>query len=361
MSGGGAGGAGAPGLGEEGGQQLSGPKAHAAGRRTHPSLINHAVQMEKEGHKCTSIEGGMEKHARDKVVKEFRCVGGGLLGGVWAGGRVCGRACGRGRVGAAACGTVDACLGCPPPPPPVHRAALIPPLTLSVYCPPVPGTVPPRSSSPQTSCPAALTSPRCVRACGCVGGGGVGAALCRAAPGHMPLAGRAPSVRRLPVPAAARTPLPCPALPCHTSTRAPRPPPALPCPAQVTLVINFDVPVERDLRTPAFETYLHRIGRSGRFGRKGAAFNLVTGDTVRQDEGLRGQNHPPAQRGSRWAVHTCHCLAPCAHHPHTQERRVVDEIQAYFKHDIPGGWGQREPSVGVQAGPLVPLLRAASA
>jgi hypothetical protein len=51
---------------------------------------------------------------------------------------------------------------------------------------------------------------------------------------------------------------------------------------QVTLVINFDVPVERDLRTPAFETYLHRIGRSGRFGRKGAAFNLVTGETVRR-------------------------------------------------------------------------------
>lgn len=31
-------------------------------------------QMEKEGHKCTSIEGGMDKQARDKVVKEFRRV-----------------------------------------------------------------------------------------------------------------------------------------------------------------------------------------------------------------------------------------------------------------------------------------------
>ncbi|EFN51370.1 hypothetical protein CHLNCDRAFT_28127, partial [Chlorella variabilis] len=56
----------------------------------------------------------------------------------------------------------------------------------------------------------------------------------------------------------------------------------------VTLVINFDVPVERDLRTPAFETYLHRIGRSGRFGRKGAAFNLVTGETVRRWLGVGG-------------------------------------------------------------------------
>ena len=49
---------------------------------------------------------------------------------------------------------------------------------------------------------------------------------------------------------------------------------------QVNLVINFNVPTERDNRTAAFETYLHRIGRSGRFGRKGAAFNLVTGPTV---------------------------------------------------------------------------------
>lgn len=46
---------------------------------------------------------------------------------------------------------------------------------------------------------------------------------------------------------------------------------------QVSLVVNYNPPVQRDQRTAAFETYLHRIGRSGRFGRKGAAFNLVTG------------------------------------------------------------------------------------
>merc|ERR1719375_1531996 len=39
---------------------------------------------------------------------------------------------------------------------------------------------------------------------------------------------------------------------------------------QVSLVINYDLP--RDL-----ESYLHRIGRSGRFGRKGAAISFVTG------------------------------------------------------------------------------------
>lgn len=37
----------------------------------------------------------------------------------------------------------------------------------------------------------------------------------------------------------------------------------------VTLVVNYDIPKKR-------EEYLHRIGRSGRFGRKGVAINLVT-------------------------------------------------------------------------------------
>ena len=38
---------------------------------------------------------------------------------------------------------------------------------------------------------------------------------------------------------------------------------------QVEIVINFDLPRE-------IETYIHRIGRSGRFGRKGIAINFVT-------------------------------------------------------------------------------------
>eukprot|EP00475_Leptophrys_vorax_P034325 TRINITY_DN5520_c0_g1_i1.p1 TRINITY_DN5520_c0_g1~~TRINITY_DN5520_c0_g1_i1.p1 ORF type:complete len:575 (-),score=34.59 TRINITY_DN5520_c0_g1_i1:469-2007(-) len=49
--------------------------------------------------------------------------------------------------------------------------------------------------------------------------------------------------------------------------------------AQVTLVVNFDLPVKNaPPHEPEYETYLHRIGRSGRFGRKGAAFNLVWGE-----------------------------------------------------------------------------------
>ncbi len=38
---------------------------------------------------------------------------------------------------------------------------------------------------------------------------------------------------------------------------------------QVSLVINYDLPYNR-------EAYLHRIGRSGRYGRKGVAINFVT-------------------------------------------------------------------------------------
>ena len=42
----------------------------------------------------------------------------------------------------------------------------------------------------------------------------------------------------------------------------------------VMMVVNYDVPVDRD-GAPDFETYLHRIGRTGRFGRKGTAINLI--------------------------------------------------------------------------------------
>ena len=37
---------------------------------------------------------------------------------------------------------------------------------------------------------------------------------------------------------------------------------------QVSLVINFDLPPQKD-------SYIHRIGRSGRFGRKGVAINFI--------------------------------------------------------------------------------------
>ena len=43
---------------------------------------------------------------------------------------------------------------------------------------------------------------------------------------------------------------------------------------QVSLVINYDLPMNR-------EVYIHRIGRSGRFGRKGVAINFVKNEDVK--------------------------------------------------------------------------------
>jgi len=45
---------------------------------------------------------------------------------------------------------------------------------------------------------------------------------------------------------------------------------------QVTVVVNFDLPVDQSGQADC-ETYLHRIGRTGRFGKKGIAFNMVDG------------------------------------------------------------------------------------
>nr|GMD65485.1 eukaryotic initiation factor 4A-III [Ipomoea batatas] len=43
---------------------------------------------------------------------------------------------------------------------------------------------------------------------------------------------------------------------------------------KVSLVINYDLPNNREL-------YIHRIGRSGRFGRKGVAINFVKSDDIK--------------------------------------------------------------------------------
>jgi ATP-dependent RNA helicase DDX19/DBP5 len=45
---------------------------------------------------------------------------------------------------------------------------------------------------------------------------------------------------------------------------------------QVTLVVNYEVPINYADRLADMETYLHRVGRTGRFGLKGIAVNLVT-------------------------------------------------------------------------------------
>ena len=49
---------------------------------------------------------------------------------------------------------------------------------------------------------------------------------------------------------------------------------------QVSLVINYDLPIQK-------ETYIHRIGRSGRYGRKGVAINFVTDRDLQDLEELK--------------------------------------------------------------------------
>lgn len=51
---------------------------------------------------------------------------------------------------------------------------------------------------------------------------------------------------------------------------------------QVSLVVNFDLPRGDDGR----ENYIHRIGRGGRFGRKGVAINFITQEDVQTLRGI---------------------------------------------------------------------------
>ena len=50
----------------------------------------------------------------------------------------------------------------------------------------------------------------------------------------------------------------------------------------MSCVINFDIP--RDV-----STYLHRIGRSGRYGRKGLSINFVTDRDIEQMEEISSE------------------------------------------------------------------------
>jgi translation initiation factor 4A len=48
---------------------------------------------------------------------------------------------------------------------------------------------------------------------------------------------------------------------------------------QVSLVINFELPMNR-------ENYIHRIGRSGRFGKKGVSINLISPNEHKMKEDI---------------------------------------------------------------------------
>jgi hypothetical protein len=97
----------------------------------------------------------------------------------------------------------------------------------------------------------------------------------RAAGGGAASLGRRGRVggRRAPGPARACAPKGSPSLRRPRPTHPPQPPPLppTPTPQSVNVVINFDFPKNS-------ETYLHRVGRSGRFGHLGLAVNLITYD-----------------------------------------------------------------------------------
>lgn len=50
---------------------------------------------------------------------------------------------------------------------------------------------------------------------------------------------------------------------------------------QVSIVINYDPPITPE-KQPDYETYLHRIGRTGRFGKNGIAINFCDGPAALQ-------------------------------------------------------------------------------
>jgi ATP-dependent RNA helicase DDX6/DHH1 len=75
----------------------------------------------------------------------------------------------------------------------------------------------------------------------------------------------------------------------------------------VNVVINFDFPKNS-------ETYLHRIGRSGRFGHLGIAINLITYDDrfnlykIEQELGTEIKPIPPGNQQPECERRRSHCF-----------------------------------------------------
>jgi superfamily II DNA/RNA helicase len=49
---------------------------------------------------------------------------------------------------------------------------------------------------------------------------------------------------------------------------------------RVNIVINYDMPVTDDRHGNGADTYLHRVGRAGRFGTKGLAITFVSTQVI---------------------------------------------------------------------------------
>lgn len=69
----------------------------------------------------------------------------------------------------------------------------------------------------------------------------------------------------------------------------------------MSLVINYDLPTNR-------ENYIHRIGRSGRFGRKGVAINFVTQVTFWLQSRARARGVPVSIPRMCWLFGVASCF-----------------------------------------------------
>ena len=76
--------------------------------------------------------------------------------------------------------------------------------------------------------------------------------------------------------------------------------------ANVSLVINYDLPSNREL-------YIHRIGRSGRYGRKGVAINFVKEDEIRVLRDIEQFYSTQVLHRVNTPHYTLHLLISCAH------------------------------------------------
>jgi ATP-dependent RNA helicase UAP56/SUB2 len=57
---------------------------------------------------------------------------------------------------------------------------------------------------------------------------------------------------------------------------------------RVNIVINYDMPVTDDRHGNGADTYLHRVGRAGRFGTKGLAITFVSTQVGAAAQGAGG-------------------------------------------------------------------------
>ena len=71
----------------------------------------------------------------------------------------------------------------------------------------------------------------------------------------------------------------------------------------VAVVVNYDIPIERvdGIYVPDYSTYLHRIGRCGRFGRLGTAINFIkTADDERMLNQIERYYRPSKRITTDW-------------------------------------------------------------